>query len=846
VSTQQKMTCWAFDTRITDLATNTTLGTATRHDFAAQTIYVPETTRTMRRVMVRVGARFNSGTAQDLDGVRIGIKIGAVAFDDLDVTVTVANNAASWPVEFWRDVTAYFVTNDPGSASFNVQVGVAFATGAAANVNNITAELFVVYDYDDSAATYARTAWYPIQSHSTNIAAAGTYEEVGVEGTAPAPTNQIPQLTGSGGEFENVTGFTLRKRYLVIFAHDNQGNASTITPKYRFDGGADQLRAPLIAAGTLRSIRFLDIIDITGLATNAAHKWEATMDVATRMNCIGAIDVISYEYTASSAVQHVSMLVPLDNLFSDIADKRPTTGSAAERWTAAFDVQEPATLALRRCGVLVHDGGDQTAATALRLNASGQTVRTYTHGGTARAGNGAIVHRCDHSSAAWAIARGSNALSFDVAITTQNTNLQGGTTGVAMINYTCGKHPAGASRHNRTVLASQVHAYVEGTGTTCETVQTPSAPSLPDSTYTIHGAFVRRTVFATWNAASHQIGPERNAGEDSAAGFLVGKMTGTTNTGSVGAAVADHVASNWFRRRAGLPDRLDVTASRRWANLHTVGTTSGIQANLWLTSHTCQFTVAGTVTIGSVPAADGKTVKIFAVDSAGRAELVATVVTAGGAGAFSATVPGNVRTYFASYVDGADIGRSADGTPSVSTFNITVGSTSAPVITNNTTTMDAIRDQIAKLIKALVPTSLAGDKFDEFRDEADADFEAAMQGNAQNAFRRYQVRHTGEDSTPESSNTDVEAHVVTFEIKIAYAQTARAGVTSARARDKLICEDQHLIQHAIGMAGYANFTGSQNPNASWMGDEIPERTREGGIDFLILRTSYRFYRRMVP
>lgn len=686
MSTQQKMTCWSFDTRITDLATNTTLGTATRHDFAAQTIFVPETTRTFRKVMVRVGVRLNQDAAVDLANYRIGIKIGAVAFDDLDVAVGVATANTIWSAELWRDVTAYFTTNDPGTASFNVQVGVAFATDVVSAVNNITCELFATYDYDDTAATYAGTAWFPVQSHSTTIAAAGTYEEVGVDGTAPAPTNQLRQLTGVGGAFAGVTGFTLRKRYLVIYSHDNEGTAAAVTPKYRFDGGADNLRAPIVGrTGALRSCRFLDIIDITALATNAAHKWEATQDVATRMANIGAIDVVSYEYTASSTTHFVSMLVPLGNLYSDMADKRPTTGSAAERVTASFPVQEPATVTIDRCGVVINDGGDQTAGTALKVNSAGQTIRTYTHGGTARAGNGVIVHRCDHSSSTWAVARGDNALSIDIGIASQNANLQGGTTGYAIVNYSCGKHPAGASRHNRTVIGAQVHAYVEGTGATSETVQTPTAPTMPDTGYVLHGARVARTLFTTFNAASHHIGPERNGGEDSGAGFLLGKITGNTNIGSIGAATADHVATDWFRRSASLPDRLDVTASRRWANIHSVGVATGVQANLWLTFHTCQFTVAGTVTIGGSPAPNGKTVKIFAVDSAGRAELVTSVVTAGGAGAFTSTVHGNVRTYFASYVDGANIGRSADGTPSSSTFDIAIGSgtgdTTPPTIT---------------------------------------------------------------------------------------------------------------------------------------------------------------------
>jgi hypothetical protein len=75
------------------------------------------------------------------------------------------------------------------------------------------------------------------------------------------------------------------------------------------------------------------------------------------------------------------------------------------------------------------------------------------------------------------------------------------------------------------------------------------------------------------------------------------------------------------------------------------------------------FTVAGTVTIAGSPAANGKDVEIYAVDADGVTELVTTVQTTGGTGAFSASVPDNSRDYFVSYNNDGNYGRSALGTP---------------------------------------------------------------------------------------------------------------------------------------------------------------------------------------
>lgn len=75
------------------------------------------------------------------------------------------------------------------------------------------------------------------------------------------------------------------------------------------------------------------------------------------------------------------------------------------------------------------------------------------------------------------------------------------------------------------------------------------------------------------------------------------------------------------------------------------------------------YTVAGTVTINGAAAANGKNVQIFAIDADGIAELVTTVTTGSGTGAFSASVPDNTRSYFASYNNDGNYGRSALGTP---------------------------------------------------------------------------------------------------------------------------------------------------------------------------------------
>ena len=64
------------------------LATATRYDFGAITIYIPETaSRTFRSVIVEVTCMDNVTVAASMTANLIGIKLGAVAFDDDAIAV---------------------------------------------------------------------------------------------------------------------------------------------------------------------------------------------------------------------------------------------------------------------------------------------------------------------------------------------------------------------------------------------------------------------------------------------------------------------------------------------------------------------------------------------------------------------------------------------------------------------------------------------------------------------------------------------------------------------------------------------------------------------------------------
>lgn len=162
-----------------------------------------------------------------------------------------------------------------------------------------------------------------------------------------------------------------------------------------------------------------------------------------------------------------------------------------------------------------------------------------------------------------------------------------------------------------------------------------------------------------------------------------------------------------------------------------------------------------------------------------------------------------------------------------------------------TTTMTALRDYMIALVKAIQPAKLAETDdvdFVPYRNEGAGDFIDWAEDNPQAAFRRFQIRDTGESSVvPDVNNTDIVGKWVDFEVIVSYPQTLRAGDDAALARDALMTDDERLIDNVIGLQGYPNFVGGSVPNAS-LTEQRARRVVGKGVDFLVVTLTYHFYR----
>jgi phage baseplate assembly protein W len=389
--------------------------------------------------------------------------------------------------------------------------------------------------------------------------------------------------------------------------------------------------------------------------------------------------VVTYEYSAPATTTVMcEAMIPL----TMSSDDSPgiTAGESfsnnvagdAQALIAALSVQESSPVLVQSAAYLTCVAYGTTAAVNLR--AGSQSFRAYSPGtgGSAAQGDTPLVHRVDHGGG-WTLARGDNRL----VLNTYNATTAGSDLfGYALINYKAtAPSDVDAATH---VVNYAVCSY--GTTFPAAVDIAASSPLLRvpvlGTPYRLQGVLIEQYHRASNSNLFAQMLVEQRAGEWDAAGFI------TTGYRHGGFAQFGSWRSQWALTRAFNLDhlhtgKLNIETARRQVAWTSV-TTEQSSWSWWLTYHQLVFGVAGTVTIGTIPVPPGKTVQIFARD-ASSTELVTTTTTGTG-GIFNVSVVDSTRTYFASYQDGATLGRSADAPPGAA-FNIAIPSSAAmPIV----------------------------------------------------------------------------------------------------------------------------------------------------------------------
>ncbi len=615
----------------------TSLALATRLDFAAITLSIPEiNSRTFRSAAIEVCTSDNVAAATALTSWLIGIKLGAVAFDDGSVTDTFTTGGENVAYNFIRDVTAYFNANFGSGASQTCQVGVNF--GGVATINT-SIKLVITYEYDDTAQdTRAKTVKIPFDSPAAAMAST-TLTEIG--------TNQVPALDTFLPEASKV----YRSIWFEVHLRPALSNATSGQVGLSLD--AEAAVNDGVHQGALGSTKwYRRIWRRNDMATNAAHAFKLkTNNALAVMSNVTVVLCVTYEYS------HTSSTTILNSLELPFIEGGVFGGSnvAADKSRSlwSFFIEEPDTITLKQSGIILTFS--ESSGMTLQLAAGAQTARAYviTTGAT-ECGGFVLGHRVDAlgaSGAGLTLARGENTLTFDYY---SSAGGQGSNIGGALIlNYTSGKHALGAGAHNHTIS----WPLADSAGDTTRRVFTAIAPQIPETSFWIQNVgWVLLAVYPAEPGGALALNAEVLSGEDEGDGWKPIYQGGFRQDAEISAVSAYVHARGQFKKYPNDPssERLDLEVARSFR----------LDANpaIWMgmyfliTYHSIKSLISGAVT-GYTGDGSGLTVDIFR--SSNDLRVLSLTTTVGGA--FSNDWYDNtLELYAVVRQDGTHLGRSDD------------------------------------------------------------------------------------------------------------------------------------------------------------------------------------------
>ena len=630
-------------TSITSLATNTRL------DFAAVTVYIPETaSRTFRSVVVKVFTRDDATTSgKYISNVLIGCKLGAAAFDDATVVSSAFNQFSEFEHKgtvFLRTdsaLTTYFNTNFGAGTSQTMQVGFKIQTCATIN---LSAFVEITYEYDDaSVTTVTAMAYLPLDSAAGNLTNSLA---------ALVASNNIPQLTGTGGVFEGLDSVTIRS--LAIVVTGNEAPTATTDFQLGLQVDAESEVNDGSHRQNLQTATFYQYVwDRIDLDPSTSHTLNLRTTVTGRMNLASAVLVVQIEYNwSASSVAWCGLRLPLRS-----EQGLGASASSGDRsvLTAVFDVQDPTTIAMQQSGVHLQFVGSYRANWTISALIGGQSARSYAQSigstfSTTIAGHHDLIQRIDSGGvqgSGHTLARGRNEVKVGIWSSTSEPRVSS-LAGMLYLNYRCGK-ASSEGKQTRTV----VHGIVSTTLQSTANMLTATGPtiSLGLTSY----ALVQMGIELHYNAyvAGGGFGAhaERLSGEGIQDGWepLLFSLFHTGVSCHVYTRFVQSVGGSFYRWASDVDTvRLNPSTARTW-RFQSAANESLMSAMLYATIHGYAYTVADTVTGLGAPI-DGNAVDVHVAPGDDPTSPRIASATTDGSGNFSATVYDNTRDVFAKVI----------------------------------------------------------------------------------------------------------------------------------------------------------------------------------------------------
>jgi hypothetical protein len=650
----EKTVEYAFATSGSNIGTGTSLGASTRYNFTLIGITIPETTsRNFKSVILECNYRDAFTTVYNISGWRLGITCGSNAASDVDYTPTAQGNTGDHESSsIIRDVTDYFNTNFGTSASQSCQASFAMSTATSACVANISAKLYITYEYETSASRTIKTVRVPIQSASSLLTAAAI--EIGTGGTTPAPANQIPALD----TFLPETNKTYISTWFEMFGNDGGAATTDFKANYQINTGTIAPRCHLEQAlntGTFYRDIWLTkydngsgvITDAYAISASAASAFNAYSSLTSRFDAFGGLFCITYEYDSTSASVMNSVVLPINSNPGYIAG---TSASNANYFQKDFWITEP-NIALAQSGVLIYV--QSAAGATLNISGGAQTPRPYTLTALVNSGGHSLIHRIDHNSGI-SLSRGKNIINLEAyttAATVANTLV-----GFIFLNYTSSSAAGGESCHNHTTVWFNA-AQAQSGAVAIENeilISLQRTPSILAPYYLLNG--VAYEINSRFGVALDAITlvSEKQTGEFNGDGWRFIDTWIHQNDGELAGYRQIAAGLDGFNIDSYNLGALSINTPRAY-RIYYSATAALFWMKTYITYHTNTFTVSGSF---SNPSGAGQDVQVNIYRTSDNYWSGSVLSTA--SGSFSALVMDNVYPYFASASqDATHIGRSA-------------------------------------------------------------------------------------------------------------------------------------------------------------------------------------------
>jgi hypothetical protein len=639
MATREKTVIYSFPMTTADVTD------ATVTNLTQITINLPETAKTFTSVYAEVGFQdFISATGGTITEHRVGLRLGAAAYTTFTETDDITNSGENiagviGPVDF----TTHFTTNWTGtSMTCDLQVYFDQNTGTTFGMRNVTAMLYITYTYDDNPAvnaTQVKTVRLPLESLIGALTTT-VNSQIG--------TNQIPQLTGTGGILPENSVSIVDYAFIIEGNEHNNNTTTDFSISCSIDSGTATTFGVQEAA--LASDRFCRwIYKPAAPATTSAHSFHMWSSVANKMFMTAIELVVTYTFNAASTTRVLnSICVPLE--FDSPLGY--TSAADTSRITRDVIISDPGTITQRQSALRLH--WNATAGQTITVDVGNQTARVYAHNNTLLCGGLTLQQRIDSGAATGAaltLARGRNSFVIDVFgnnATIPATNVSG----YLILNYESDVSSGGIGGNNHTMYKIfQAWDALQ----TSPVVYTGKSIAIPETNYWLSSCGF--LVYLWANISNMYLGFDCEYGATEGPGAGWEKIYGDAyvSDAELGCSKVYFRARDVFRRFPNdtVGNRMNIEAARSFRYFSSTGTAKGIISIH--STHTNTWTISGNIS-GNAPALP---TELRLIDEFND-EIIEIKTLAGGVTAYSFTVYNDVINYYVdAYQDNTHVGRSA-------------------------------------------------------------------------------------------------------------------------------------------------------------------------------------------